>query len=128
MVPLLKNAKEPLVETAEYKEAQFRLTYLAQTRGFGILTGGPGKGKTTVVRNWGRGLNSSLYKVIYSSLSILTVNEFYRSLAEELGAVPAYQKTENFHAIQNEITRLSLEKKQTPVIVMDEANYVGTGV
>ena len=79
--PFLKNSKEVLVETQEYKEVLFRLNYLLTTKGFGLLTGSAGRGKTTAVRNWASGLNTSLYKVVYSSLSTLTVNDFYRNLA-----------------------------------------------
>ena len=126
--PFLKNSKEVLVETQEYKEVQFRLKYLLSTKGFGILTGSAGKGKTTALRSFASSLNPSLYKVIYSSLSTLTVMDFYRNLAAELGAVPAYRKTENFKLIQDEINRLTIEKRQTPVIIMDEANYIGTAI
>ena len=126
--PFLKNSKEVLVETQEYKEVQFRLKYLLSTKGFGLLTGSAGKGKTTALRSFASSLNPSLYKVIYSSLSTLTVMDFYRNLAAELGAVPAYRKTENFKLIQDEINRLAIEKRQTPVIIMDEANYIGTAI
>ena len=126
--PFLKNSKEVLVQTQEYRETRFRLDYLLSTRGFGVLTGSAGKGKTTAVRSWAASLNPSLYKVIYSSLSTLTVMDFYRNLASELGAVPSYRKTENFKLIQEEITRLVLEKRQVPVIIMDEANYIGTAI
>ena len=54
--------------------------------------------------------------------------EFYRNLASELGAVPAHRKAENFQLIQDEINRLVIEKRQTPVIIMDEANYIGTAI
>ena len=84
--PFLKNSKEILFEGSEYKEAKFRLDYLARTKGFGLLTGAPGRGKTTLVRSWSTGLNPSLYKVIYTSLSTVTVNDFYRNLAASLGA------------------------------------------
>lgn len=126
--PFLKNSKEVLVKTQEYRELHFRLNYLLSTKGFGILTGGTGKGKTTAVRSWASSLNPALYKVVYSSLSTLTVMDFYRNLAAEFGAVPAYRKTENFKLIQDEINRLTLEKRQTPVIIMDEANYIGTAI
>ncbi len=33
--PFLKNSKEILVEAAQYRETLFRLSYLAQTKGFG---------------------------------------------------------------------------------------------
>lgn len=126
--PFIKNSKEVLVETQEYKEALFRLNYLLSTKGFGLLTGSAGRGKTTVIRNWSSKLNPSLYKVVYSSLSTLTVNDFYRNLAQELGAQPAFRKTDNFKIIQNEINRLVLEKRQTPVIIIDEANYISNVV
>ena len=50
--PFLKNSKDVLVETQEYKEILFRLKYLISTKGFGILTGSAGKGKTTALRSF----------------------------------------------------------------------------
>ena len=126
--PFLKNSREILYTGNEYNEAVFRLDYLARTKGFGLLTGGPGRGKTTVVRNWSSKLNPSLYNPVFSSLSTIPGNEFYRNLAGSLGAPIAYRKTENFHAIQEEITRLALDKKKTPVIIIDEANYISNAV
>lgn len=126
--PFLKNSKEIIVETKEYKETVFRLDYLAKTKGFGILTGCPGKGKTTAVRTWALSLNPSLYKVVYSSFSTLTANDFYRNLAGELGAQPSFRKPDNFRTIQEEISRLSLEKRKTPVIIIDEANYISNAI
>mgnify|MGYP003527022511 FL=1 len=126
--PFVKNSKEILVDTKESKEVSFRLDYLAKTKGFGLLTGAPGRGKTTAIRNWAASLNPSLYNVVYSSLSTLTVQDFYRNLAQELGAQPAFRKPDNFRLIQNEITRLALEKRKTPVIIIDEANYISNAV
>ena len=126
--PFLKNSKDILVETQEFKELRFRLDYLLATRGFGLLTGSPGRGKTTAIRSWATHLNPSLYKVVYSSLSTLTVMEFYRNLAVELGIQPAHRKVENFRRIQDEINRLVLEKRITPVIIIDEANYISGSI
>ena len=126
--PFLKNAKEILFNSDEFREALFRLDYLAKTKGFGILTGSPGRGKTTAVRAFAASLSPSLYKVVYSSLSTVTVLEFYRNLAQGLGAQPAYRKTDNFHIIQDEISRMALDKRRTPVIIIDEANYVSNQI
>lgn len=126
--PFLKNSKELIVRTHEYSEVLFRLDYLSKTRGFGLITGSPGRGKTTAIRSWACGLNPSLYKVIYSSLSTLTVQDFYRNLTLELGSQPAFRKPDNFRMIQEEITRLSIEKRRTPVIIIDEANYISNAV
>ena len=126
--PFIKNSKEILVDTSEYKETLFRLDYLAKTKGFGILTGSAGRGKTTSVRNWAATLNPSLYKVIYSSLSTLTPNDFYRNLVKEFGIEPVFKKPDNFRIIQEEITRLAIEKPKTPVIIIDEANYINNAI
>lgn len=126
--PFLKNSREILVKTKEHGEAVTRLNYLAKLKGFGILTGAPGRGKTTAIRAWASSLNPALYQVAYSCLSSLTANDFYRNLAAELGLEPAFRKPDNFRAIQEEITRLSVEKKKTPVIIIDEANYINNAI
>ncbi len=126
--PFIKNSKEIPVETFEYRETICRLNYLAKTRGFGLLTGSPGRGKTTAIRTWAASLNPSLYKVIYSSLSTLTANDFYRNLVRELGVEPAFRKPDNFRIVQEEITKLALEKRKIPVIIIDEANHINNAI
>ena len=126
--PLIKNSKEIIIETSDYKEVICRLNYLLNNKGFGILTGGSGRGKTTIIRNWCHDLNTSLYKVIYTSLSTLTVAEFYKNLAQQLGLDPMARKVDNFRIIQNEINRYSIEKRITPIIIVDEANYISNGI
>lgn len=126
--PFLKNSREIIVENDEYREIFFRLNYLVETKGFGLLTGSPGLGKTTAIRNFAASLNPAKYKVIYSSLSTLTVMEFYRSLVASFGAEPAFCKADNFRIIQENITRLTLEKRITPVTILDEANHISNAI
>jgi type II secretory pathway predicted ATPase ExeA len=126
--PFIKNSNEVVLKTSEYNEIIFRLNYLLDNKGFGVLTGEPGRGKTTAIRSWVKGLNTSLYKVVYSSLSTLTVAEFYKHFAVELGLEPMCRKTENFRNIRTEINRYALEKRITPVIIIDEANYINNGI
>lgn len=54
--------------------------------------------------------------------------DFYRNLATELGAQAHYRKPDNFRVIQEELTRLSVEKRKTPVIIIDEANYISSAI
>ena len=122
--PFIKNERETLVETREYREIITRLNYLLQIKGFGLLTGNAGMGKTTAVRNWIKSLNQAAYKAIYVPLSTLTVTEFYRYLAMEMGCDPAYRKSENFRMIQAAVERYVYEKRMTPIIIIDEANYL----
>ena len=126
--PFLKNSKEILVENEESHEVRFRLNYLVETKGFGLLTGSPGLSKTTALRSFAASLNPSRYKVVYSSLSTLTVQEFYRLLASSFGAEPASRKIDNFKLIQDSVNYLALEKRITPVIIINEANHMNEAV
>lgn len=126
--PFIKNSHDIMVETSEYKEILYRLNYLLNNKGFGIITGSPGAGKTTAIRNWVKELNTSLYKIVYTSLSTLTVSEFYKHMASELDLEPMHKKMDNFKNIQAEISRYSIEKRITPVIIIDEANYISNGI
>lgn len=125
--PFIKNSREILVETEAYRESRVRLDYLLQTKGLGLITGDPGCGKTTIIRNWSEGLNQAAYKIVYLPLSTLTVIESYRQLAQALNVIPAYRKHQNFEEIQRTIRKLAIEKKVTPVIIFDEANYISNG-
>lgn len=126
--PFIKESHDIVIQTDDFKEMSIRLNYLLKNRGFGVITGGPGRGKTTAVRNYIKNVSQSLYKITYTSLSTLTVNEFYRHLATELGIEAAHRKNENFINIQAEINRCVLEKKLTPVIIIDEANYINNAI
>lgn len=126
--PFLKNTKNVLVETEDWGEVKRRLDYLMDSRGFGLITGLPGRGKTTCVRNWADSLNRNSSKVVYLSLSTVTCLEFYKQLAQGLGIEYKHRKHQNFRLIQDEITRLSLEKKVTPVIILDEAHYIMSSI
>lgn len=126
--PFLKNSKFTLVNTKEFKEVQTRLKYLQETKGFGLITGEPGIGKTTALKLWASELNKSLFKVIYTPLSTLTVLEFYINICQGLGIETPFRKTNIFKAIQDEILRYNIEKHITPVFIFDEANYAKSAI
>lgn len=126
--PFLKNSTEIFVDNACTKEALARLDLLAKAHGFGVLTGPPGSGKTTIVRKFAQSLNISLYQVIYSPLSTLSLHEFYRKMAMDLGLQPAFRKTTNFSNIQSAVMHLSRDSKKTPVFIIDEANYLQSDI
>jgi type II secretory pathway predicted ATPase ExeA len=126
--PFIKNSKDIVIETNDYKQIQRRLQFLIQNKGFGIITADPGRGKTTAIRHWAKELNPSLYKVVYTCLSTLGLNEFYRHLAIEFGLESCHRKSDNYKNIQSEINRYSLEKRITPVFIIDEANHISSAI
>jgi len=117
-----------LYETEDLKNAKNRLEFLKQNKGLALFTGDAGIGKTIAIRNFCDSLNPSLFKVVYLSMSTLTVMEFYRALALELGLELKHKKIDNFKQIQEEIIRLVKDKKVTPILVIDEAQYLRTDI
>ena len=122
--PFLKNSRDIMINTSEFSEVSTRLNFLSDTKGIGLLTGEPGQGKTTAARLWKDSLSPALFKTSYNCLSTLTVMDFYRQMAYSLGIEPHFRKNDVFNDIQSEIRRLSIEKRVTPVIIIDEADML----
>ena len=126
--PFIKQKHDTKLDLAEYKQLIYRLKHLEEVKGIGVITGEPGLGKTTSVRYWTKSLNKNLYKIVYIQHTSITVHEFYRQLCEEFGLEVSYSKRKNFNALQDEIKRLIIEKRITPVIILDEANYLSSHI
>ena len=115
-------------EFTDFKEMQARLNYLLKTKGIGLFTGSSGLGKTYAIKYFVDHLNVGLYKPVYLCLSTITVVDFYRSLCIGLGITPAFRKIDMFKQIQSTIKTLVHDRKITPVIVLDEAQYLRTDI
>jgi type II secretory pathway predicted ATPase ExeA len=110
------------------KELHSRLEYAKKARGFFLLSGESGFGKTTALRYFSHALNPGLFKVYYCALSSLTVMDFYRSLIIRMGEEPEYRKVNMFEQLQRLIYTSYYEKKITPVFIIDEAQSLTAGV
>lgn len=129
--PFQKNNGEKRIKTFEssdYINAKARLEHLNKLGGIGLLTGPSGTGKTYALKEFTGSLNASLYKVVYIPLSTVTVLEFYKSLAYGLDLDPPNKKIDIFNAIQERIISLVKDRNQTCVIIIDEAQYLQTGI
>jgi len=128
--PFTKNDKDRIKETyfnsIDFKNASARLDHLKNIKGIGLFTGFSGTGKTFSLRYFANNLNTSLYKLIYIPLSTITVLEFYKALAYGLDLEPPSKKIDIFRDIQQRIVSLAKDKKITPVVVIDEAQYLKT--
>ncbi|MGB5831589.1 MAG: AAA family ATPase, partial [Thiohalocapsa sp.] len=119
---------DALFASSSLAEAEARLKHLLELRGIGLVTGEAGSGKTTVCRKVAAALHPGLYRVFYVPLSTGNVMAMYKSIGWELGLC-AFRPTERnrasaFRVIRGEITRLTLEAKQRPVLIVDEAHHL----
>lgn len=126
--PFAKNSIKTSIKITEQEEIKARLNTMLKVNGFGLVVGEPGTGKTTSVRDWSLSLSCDLYKSYYSCLSRLSIYEFYKHIARTLNLEPCFRKTDNHRLIQREINRLHIEKNITPVIILDEADYLSKDV
>lgn len=127
--PFSKEIKtDNLFISEDCNELYSRLKFLEQVRGYGVLVGEPGTGKTTAIRRYLTSLPPSLFQSVYFPLATLTVREFIRELALSLGEEPSYRKGESIRKIQKAIANLYYERRITPVIVLDELHLASTAV
>ncbi len=122
--PFQKQIRVPIYESIDYKEVHYRLDNLLIRNGFGLIMGAPGTGKTTTVRTWTNMLNKQSHKIVYLTLSTVSVADFFRQLAFELGNEPKYRKSDNFNEIRNAIRNYVIEQKKKVVIIIDEAHQL----
>ena len=115
-------------EFTDFKEMQARLEYLLKTKGIGLFTGSSGFGKTYSIKYFIDSLNVGLYKPIYLTLSTITVLDFYKSLCIGLGVNAMYRKIDMFKQIQDTIKTYVKDRKITPIIILDEAQYLRTDI
>ena len=126
--PFEKGNDGCVVEGIDYREVMGRLNYLKEIKGIGLITGRPGVGKTFAVKQFCDSLNQGLYRVVYVSMSTLSVVEFYRELSMGFGLESYAKKIDNYRSLQDHIRKMAVEKRVTPVIVVDEAQYLNTEI
>ncbi|HBQ86244.1 MAG TPA: AAA family ATPase, partial [Syntrophomonas sp.] len=111
---------DKLFESQNLVELNSRLMYLQKARGIGLIIGEAGTGKSSAMRKYAQSLNPALFESFYFPLSTVTVQEFYRGVALELGEEPKHKKVDLFHQIQSAIRSMYYERRVTPVIILDE--------
>ena len=115
---------DELFASATLAEAEARLKHLLELRAIGLVTGEAGSGKTTVCRKIASNLHPGLYRVFYVPLSTGNVMDMYKSIGWELGLPTERNRASAFRIIRAEITRLTLEAKQRPILIVDEAHHL----
>ena len=113
-----------MFESEAVQEATGRLRQLVERRGIGLITGEAGSGKTTVCRQVASQLNARSFKVLYVSHSTGSVLDTFNAIAAELGLPPAYRQAEACQALRHQISQLVVEKRQSPLLIFDEAHLL----
>ena len=92
------------------------------------IAGFSGSGKTSACRKTTSALHNGLYRVVYVRLSTGNVMDLYKTIAWELGLPTERSRAALFRQIQSEVSRLCLETRCRPILVVDEAHHLRSDV
>lgn len=124
-MPFMKESKydKPYM-SEDVRNMTDRLNYPKKVKGIGVFTGPPGSGKTSIVQEFANKGNSSLYTVVYITMTTITSTEFLRQLGFGLGLDPGSRKCDIFRQVHETIEHMAVNRKVTPIVVVDESQYL----
>jgi type II secretory pathway predicted ATPase ExeA len=122
--PLPKNAQGKSFFDKGSGHARLRRAFqqTIDDRTLGVLSGEPGVGKTTAIRNLMAELPRPDYQVIYLCNTTGSPLDLYRSIAAEIGVRSSHRRGELWNDIKKTVVHMADEKGVVPVIVLDEAH------
>jgi len=123
--PFVRNLPpESLFLTPHMQDILGRLTYVADHQLFGVMTGGPGCGKSTELRAFVGSLPKEDYVVIYLSDSKLTPRWFYKGILDQLGIESRFYRGDAKRQLQKAVETLRLIQHKKVVVILDEAHLL----
>ncbi len=122
--PLPKNAqgKSFFDKGAGHTRLRRAFQQTIEDRTLGVLSGEPGVGKTTAIRNLIAELPRPDYQVIYLCNTTGSPLDLYRSIAAEIGVRSSHRRGELWNDIKKTVVHMADEKGVVPVIVLDEGH------
>ena len=125
--PLGKDTRE-LWDDGPIAALKERFQWLLENPGVALLTGDPGVGKTSALRQIADGLNPHRYKVIYMAETDFGRMDIYRQLALALGLDAAFRRSQLWRDIKARILKLADGEHVLPVWIIDAGAEPSPGV
>lgn len=116
---------DDILITEDIKAVYERFQYNIQLGAVAVITGEVGSGKSTALRWTINKLHPSEHKVLWITANSGSILEFYRQMLAELELEKtSNSKAVNTRMIKGRVFELIKEKRQKPVIVVDEASLM----
>jgi type II secretory pathway predicted ATPase ExeA len=115
-----------LYPTSAQREILTLLDTTAALRGVMTLTGSPGTGKSTLIKNWLAGLEPKRFLPLLVTQSSLSATGVLETLLSKLGEPPGFKRSTNLLRLEKHLGELD---PVTLVLVLDDAqNYPGAAL
>jgi MSHA biogenesis protein MshM len=124
--PLPKNAQGKTFcdKSPGYGRLRRALQQTIDDHTVGVLSGEPGVGKTTAIRNLISDLPKPNYQVVYLCNTSGSPLDLYRAIGGEIGVRPSHRRGQLWTDIKKTIAHMVDEGGVLPVIVIDEAHML----
>lgn len=117
-------APAALYRSEQHKELLTRLGYLVRNRGFGLVTGEIGAGKSTAIRALAATLDPSRHQLLYIAQSGLQPRHLYRDLCLQMGLNPVFHAADARRQLTQALWDAHKNQDKQPVIVIDEGHLL----
>ncbi|NLE58359.1 MAG: AAA family ATPase [Planctomycetes bacterium] len=113
-----------LYNSAQHQELLARLVYMVRDRGFALITGEIGSGKSTAVRALAASLDPARHHLLYVAQSGLTPRHLYRELCRQMSIEPAFLAADARRQLMAALWDSVHKLQRQPVVVIDEAHLL----
>jgi|LSQX01.1.fsa_nt_gb type II secretory pathway predicted ATPase ExeA len=114
-------AVDSLYLSSQHKEAVARLKYVVNSKGFGVLSGHPGTGKSTIIRSLDSSLDKNKYVVCYINESLLKPATLYSRILDSLNIKPLSFLSKLKKQFKDSVYSLYKSQNKSLVIIIDNA-------
>lgn len=115
-------APEDLYPSKCFQELMARLDFAHSIRGFALVTGEIGAGKSTALRAFASQLDETRTPAIYLADSALSPRSFYSQVLQRFGVRPAFQKSAIRLQFETLMMDFSRHQEKSPVLFIDEGH------
>ena len=119
-MPFSDNAGTPFLDDAR-KQAVKRIESFFNCRGFAVLCGAPGTGKTMLLNYLCHKLQPNEHRIIYIPFAMLKPADMLKNICFKLDLEPTVSSTKMLKSIQDRISEI---QPVNPVLVLDEIQKI----
>jgi type II secretory pathway predicted ATPase ExeA len=118
--PFSENEKTPFLDESR-KRVIKRMRNFLDHRGFAVLCGAPGTGKSMLLNHLCRSLQPNEHRIIYIPFAMLKPSDMLKSICLKLDLEPTVSTTKMLRRVQDRITEI---QPVNPVLVLDEIQKI----